>query len=205
MRRLRGWSLLCRALGAVFTAAFLAAAFTPLAERWCERCLMPSRLEPADAIVVLGSGVGADGELTGSSQRKALAGIELYRKGIAPKLIFVGWESREAEARALLALELGVAAEAILTAAGARTTRDETEHAAALLHATGASRVLLVTGGLHMRRAAGLFGRAGFLVAPAPIPDTYCRESVPENRVTLAIMLLRESAALAYYRLAGYL
>jgi uncharacterized SAM-binding protein YcdF (DUF218 family) len=184
-------------------AAFLAAAFTPLAERWCERCLLPPRLAPAAAIVVLGSGVNGDGELTGSSQRKALAGIELYRKGLAPKLIFVGWEGEEAMGRARLALELGVTAEAIETASGARTTRDEAERVSALLLARGLRRVLLVTGGLHMRRAAGLFGRAGFEVAPAPIPDTSCREPVPEQRVALAIALLRESAALAYYRLAG--
>jgi uncharacterized SAM-binding protein YcdF (DUF218 family) len=196
---------LCRVLGGAFVAAFLAAAFTPLAERWCERCLLEPRLEPADAIVVLGSGVGPDGGMTGSSQRKALAGIELHRKGLAPRLIFVGWESREAEARALLALELGVAAESILTASGARTTRDETELAAALLRASGAKRVLLVTGGLHMRRAAELFGRAGFAVAPAPVRDTHCREPVPEQRVSLAVALLRETVALAYYRLAGYL
>jgi uncharacterized SAM-binding protein YcdF (DUF218 family) len=192
-------------LGGFSTVALLAAAFTPLAERWCERCLLQPRLEPADAIVVLGSGVSADGGMTGSSQRKALAGIELQRRGLAPRLIFVGWETREAEARARLALELGVTAEAILTASGARTTRDETELASALLRASKAQHVLLVTGGLHMRRAAALFGRAGFAVAPAPVPDTYCRERVPEQRVTLAVMLLRESAALAYYRLAGYL
>jgi uncharacterized SAM-binding protein YcdF (DUF218 family) len=195
----------CRALGALLVAALLATAFTPLAERWCERCLVPARLEPADAIVVLGSGIGADGELTGSSQRKALAGIELALQGLAPRLIFVGWEGRENEARALLALELGVKAEAILTGSGARTTRDEAETAAAMLRAGGAGRVLLVTGRLHMRRAAGLFERAGFQVAPAPIPDTHCREPIPEQRVTLMVLLLRESAAIAYYRLAGYL
>jgi uncharacterized SAM-binding protein YcdF (DUF218 family) len=199
------WSRLCRALGALATAALLAVAFTPLAERWCERCMLQERLEPADAIVVLGSGVGADGDMTGSSQRKALAGIELHRRGLAPRLIFVGWETREAQARARLALELGVGAEAILTAAGARTTRDEAEFAAALLRAAGATRVLLVTGALHMRRAAALFGRAGFVVAPAPVGDVYCRERVPEHRVGLAVALLREAAALAYYRVSGYL
>lgn len=205
MSRLSGFSRVCRALGALFAAAFLAAAFTPLAERWCEGCLVPAQLGPADAIVVLGSGVGADGTLTGSSQRKALAGIDLYRKGLAPRLVFVGWEDREARARASLALGQGVAAEAILTGSGARTTRDEASHAAALLRASGARRVLLVTGGLHMRRARGLFERAGFQVAAAPIPDTDCHEGVPEHRVTLTLMLLRESAALAYHRLAGYL
>jgi uncharacterized SAM-binding protein YcdF (DUF218 family) len=204
-RRAAPWPRLCRALGAGLTLAFSAAAFTPLAERWCESCLVPPRLSPADAIVVLGSGVGADGVLSGSSQRKALAGIELYRKGLAPRLIFVGWEGREAAARRLLALELGVGPEAILVGPGARTTRDEAERAAALLRASGSRRVLLVTGGLHMRRAAGLFERSGFQVAPAPIPDIDCREGVPEHRITLAIMLLRESAAFAYYRLAGYL
>ena len=149
--------------------------------------------------------MGSDGALTSSGQRKALAGIELYRRGLAPRLIFLGWESRELEARRSLALELGVTPGVILVGAGARTTRDEADRAAELLGSSGSRRVLLVTGGLHMRRAAGLFERSGFQVAPAPIPDTYCREPVPEHRLALTLMLLRESAALAYYRLAGYL
>ncbi|HET7292891.1 MAG TPA: YdcF family protein [Vicinamibacteria bacterium] len=206
MRRLSAWPQLCRALGAAGTLAFSAAAFTPLAERWCELCLVPPRLSPADAIVVLGSGVGSDGALTSSGQRKALAGIELFRKGLAPRLVFLGWEERELEARRALALELGVAPEAILVGSSARTTRDEAERAAELLGRAGARRrVLVVTGRLHMRRAAGLFERSGFEVAPAPIADVYCRDPVPDSRLTLMVMLLRESAALAYYRLAGYL
>jgi uncharacterized SAM-binding protein YcdF (DUF218 family) len=203
MRRL-GWSRLCRVLGAGLTLALLAAAFTPLSERWCESCLLAPRLSPADAIVVLGSGVDADGQMTGSSQRKALFGIDLYRKRLAPRLVFLGWEE-EAEARRSLALGMGIAPEAILAGSGARTTRDEAERATTLLRSSAVRRVLLVTGGLHMRRAARAFERAGFEVAPAPIPDIFCRETVPEHRVTLTLMLLRESAALAYYRLAGYL
>ena len=199
------WPRVCRALGAAWLAALLAAGYTPLASLWCERSLPPERLTPSDAIVVLGSGVDAEGTLTGSSQRKALSGIELQGRGLAPLLVFVGREGREADARALLAHRLGVPPDAILTGSGARTTRDEADLAAALLRARGARRVLLVTGGLHMRRAAGLFAREGFEVAPAPVPDTDCRETNPEHRVTLTLMLLRESAALAYYRLAGYL
>lgn len=199
------FSLLCRALGVVFVAGFLAAAYTPLAEVCCERALLAPRIGPADAVVVLGSGVDPEGELTGSSQRKALQGIELHHEGLAPLLVFVGADSQEGEARRRFALELGVSGEAILTGSGAHTTRDEALQAAALLRPHGARRVLLVTGALHMRRAAGLFARAGLEVSPAPISDTYCREAIPEQRLVLATLLVREALALAYHHLAGYL
>ena len=54
-----------------------------------------------------------------------------------------------------------------------------------------------------MRRAAGLFARAGFEVAPAPVDDTFCWEAAAEDRVALAYELLREQLAVTYYRLAG--
>jgi uncharacterized SAM-binding protein YcdF (DUF218 family) len=196
---------LCRALGLLAVAGFLAAAYTPLSGAWCEQVLPVRRLAPADAVVVLGSGLKPNGDPSASSERKALLGIELCRKRLAPLLVFVGAESAEAEGRKRMALELGVSPGAILAHGGARTTKDEADHALALLRPRRARRILLVTGGLHMRRAAELFTRAGFEVAPAPVDDTFCWEATAEERIALAYALLREQLAMSYYRLAGYL
>jgi uncharacterized SAM-binding protein YcdF (DUF218 family) len=199
------WTLFYRALGSLFVVVFLALAYTPVVGALCELVLLPGQLGPADAIVVLGSGLNPDGLPTASSERKALTGIELHRRGLAPLLVFVGADAREGAARARLAGELGVGREAMLMASGAPTTRDEAERVASLLRQSGARRLLLVTGGVHMRRAVGLFAKQGFEVAPAPIADTYCWEPVAEQRIMLATQVLRELAAIAYYRLAGYL
>lgn len=196
---------MCRALGLSFVAGFLAAAYTPLSGAWCEQVRLARRLEPADAVVVLGAGINPNGVPSGSSELKALLGIELYRKRLAPLLVFVGAEGSEVEGRMRMALELGVSPEAILTGSGARTTKDEADHALAMLRPRQARRILLVTGGVHMRRAAELFTRAGFDVAPAPLDDTFCWEATPEERIALAYQLLREQLAMSYYHLAGYL
>lgn len=205
MSRALRWPALCRALGALFLATFLALGYTSVSEAWCRMVVLPAQLGPADAIVVLGAGVTPDGSLTSSSERKANAGIELRRKGLAPLLVFVGAARLEGERRARLARELGVPSEKILTAFGARTTRDEAQRVARLLRPSGARRILLVTGGLHMRRAIGLFAKQGLDAAPAPINDTQCWEPVAEQRIMLAIQLLRELLATSYYRLAGSL
>ena len=148
---------------------FLALAYTPVAGACCQLVVLPARLDPADAIVVLGAGLTAEGSPTASSERRALKGIDLQRRGLAPLLVFVGADRREGEGRARRARELGIPPQAILVAAGARTTRDEADRVASLLRPGGARRILLVTGGIHMRRALGLFAKQGFDVAPAPI------------------------------------
>jgi uncharacterized SAM-binding protein YcdF (DUF218 family) len=199
------WPRLCRGLGVLVIAGLLAAVCTPLSGAWCERALLERRLEPADAVVVLGSGVNPKGEPSASSQRKALLGIELYRRRLAPVLVFVGAMASEAEGRRRAALDDGVPPDAILTMSGALTTKDEAESVAASLRDRRVRHILLVTGAIHMRRAAELFARAGFEVAPAPVDDTFCWEAAAEDRVALAYELLREQLALAYYRLAGYL
>jgi len=196
---------LCRALGLFAVVGFLVAAYTPLAGTWCERALLGRRIDPADAVVVLGSGISPSGLPSPSSERKALLGIELFRKRLAPLLVFVGTEPSEAQGRTRIALQLGVPADAILTSSGARTTKDEADLVATMLKRRRARRVLLVTGGLHMRRAAQLFTRAGFTVSPAPLEDTFCWEASAEERIALAYQLLREQLAVSFYRLAGYL
>jgi uncharacterized SAM-binding protein YcdF (DUF218 family) len=48
------------------------------------------------------------------------------------------------------------------------TTTENAADTARLLLPRGVRRILLVTSALHMRRARGLFERAGFEVVPAP-------------------------------------
>src|SRR5262245_17797586 len=47
-------------------------------------------LSPADAIIVLGGGVRRDGVLTTVSRARVERALELYRAGVAPRLIMTG-------------------------------------------------------------------------------------------------------------------
>jgi len=196
-----------RLLGGATLAGVALCAFTPLPNAACRRMAVAGAPRPAQAIVVLGSDMSREGMLSASSLRRALHGILLYRRGLAPRLVFLGPRvasgHSQSEARAALALECGIPPAAILTGEG-WTTREEAEGVKALLAARDARTILLVTGALHMGRARWLFERAGFEVIPAPLPDASCESAGAEARLGLAMSLLQEMLARAYNRaLAG--
>ena len=196
-----------RLVGGTALAAFGLCAFTPLPNALCRREVAAGPPRPAQAIVVLGSDMTREGMLSASSLRRALEGIQLYQRGLAPWLVFLGPRNTsghsQSEARATLALGCGIPASAILTGEGMWTTRDEAAGVKGLLAPKGARTILLVTGALHMGRARELFERAGFEVIPAPLRDASCESVSPEARLGLTIGLAQEYLARAYNRAAG--
>ncbi|NTU97405.1 MAG: YdcF family protein [Chlorobiaceae bacterium] len=134
----------------------------------------------ADAIVVLGGMTqqvrGAPlGEWKDAADRFE-GGIELYRAGKAPLLLFtrgrLPWRVREVPEGELLArraVALGVPEKAILLSAVAANTGEEAA-AVRRLCDEGKLRqpttIILVTSAFHMRRASQLFERQGFRVLP---------------------------------------
>ncbi len=203
------WARICRLLGLAALAVFLTSAFTPLSNLLSRWLTTPPRLEPAEAIVVLGTRLLPGLELSGSSLLRTRYGIALYRRGLAPLLVFTGPARGEGPAEATvrveLARELGIPAEVILTEAGARTTREEAVRLGARLRPMGVRKILLVTNSLHMARARGLFERAGFEVLAAPPDDLSKTSGEPEDRLQLMRQILEELIAQLYYRVAGYL
>jgi uncharacterized SAM-binding protein YcdF (DUF218 family) len=198
-----------RGTGGAALALFAALAFTPLPNVLYGLLNPPAAPpEPAAAIVVLGAGVD-DGILTEPSLRRALGGVVLFRRGLAPLLLMLGpgsgGQPSEAVVRVRLAEDLGVPATALLADARGRTTRDEASVSWEDLAPRGTRRILLVTGSEHMPRAAALFRRAGFEVAEARVEELPSTADRPQARLELARVLLREFLARAYYRAAGYL
>jgi uncharacterized SAM-binding protein YcdF (DUF218 family) len=184
-------------------------AFTPLADVLSVAISVSTRLEPADAIVVLGAaGVRRDGTLSDSSLRRAMRGIDLYRRGLASTLVFTGPRNlsgyAEGEVRATLAVDLGVPRAAIVVDTTARTTQEEGQRVAALLAPRAMRRILLVSDAEGMRRAARVFERVGFDVLPAPTAEPMVSERAPGARLVLTRLVATELVAFAYYHLAGY-
>jgi len=206
---LRPPSRLASVVGAFGLAAFFAVAYTPLTTALDVRRDERAVLARADAIVVLGAGMSPDGLLDPASLERLVSGIVLFRRGLAPRLVLLGPGPREgpteAEARAALARDLGVPADALVTEARGLTTREEAARVASRMRETGGRRVLLVTGTDHMPRARLLFEREGLDVIPAPVVEISAVTGVPEARLELARLLLQEALARVYYRVAGYL
>jgi uncharacterized SAM-binding protein YcdF (DUF218 family) len=200
----------CLAIGGTTLALGLLLMFTPLADALNRQFALRPRLEPADAIVVLGaSGVRADGSLADDSMRRTMKGIDLYRQGLAPVLVLSGPANSsghvEAEARSRLAVGCGVPRDAILTESAARTTREEAVNISATLAPKGVRTILLVVDLQGTRRASALFEPRGLRVLPAPTEDPDGETLSPEHRLRLVRLLAIEVTAWSYYRLAGYL
>lgn len=200
---------MCRLLGLAALALFATSTFTPLPNLLSRWLTISPRLEHAEAIVVLGTRLLPDLELSGASLDRTRYGIALYRRGLAPLLVFTGPARgegpAEATVRAELARELGIPAEVILTETEARTTREEAVRVGALLRPMGVRKILLVTNSLHMARARGPFERAGFEVLAAPPDDLSNTSGGPEDRLQTMRQILEELIAQLYYRVAGYL
>lgn len=199
-----------RGVGVLTFAAFLIVALTPASNAVGRKLAVRSEVRPAEAIVVLGAGLLHGGILNDESMRRAICGIELY-KGLAPVIVLSGTSRAEepnpteAEIRAELAGAMGIPSQAILKEETANTTREESIHIAEKLRQQHMSRILLVTESLHMRRAEYVFERAGFQVFPATSADYTITAVGPVDKLWLTIRILEESAALIYYRAAGYI
>ena len=192
-----------RALGAVTLLGFLVIAFTPAVNHLEHRLAAHADLARADAIVVLGQAVLPDGTLPPISLQRTVYGILLFKRGLAPLIVFSGarlpdLDVSEAHVRARLAEELGVPAAAILTETDVQTTRDEARRIATQLAPRGARRILLVSEGAHLSRARRLFVRAGFEVHAAPSDGGLGDAHDPEARVWALRGLMSEIAARLY-------
>ena len=133
----------------------------------------------ADAIVVLSGGRHpAPGPARLSEWHdpdRFLAGLDLFRAGKAPRLLFTGGASpfrpgQRPEGQHYLqeAALLGVPEAAMDSTPPVLNTADEAVAIRRLLPARQ-SRVLLVTSAFHMRRAQRLFERQGMQVLPFPV------------------------------------
>ncbi len=189
----------------------------------------PIRIEEVgdvDAILILGGGAVAiraeGGTIRGLSEASALRvleGARLYHALGDPWVVASGgpgesWGAKEPESRALSdALQsLGVPAERILLESESRNTMEQAENMSALFQQRGIRRFLLVTSPPHMRRAVAVFEHAGLDPIPAPAPKHSEGASqdiasyVPSSYgLQVSRMALRESFALGYYWVRGWL
>lgn len=180
---------------------------------WLEGChplLQPAKLEPTDAVLVLG---GVMGPVRGREYfpewaepvERFEAGVRLVQMGKAKKLLFTGgripWENRaetEGVAMQRAAVERGIALEAIDVTGEVGNTADEARVVAEYCRAHGFKKIILVTSAWHMPRAAWLFRRAG--VDFVPFPVDYCYD--PLKPLTLLDFLPNATDGLRYTELA---
>ncbi|MGC8873998.1 MAG: YdcF family protein [Chloroflexia bacterium] len=155
----------------------------------------------AQAIVVLGAAQW-NGRPSPVLQARLDRGIELYRQGYAPLLIFTGGAmpgdgSTEASVGRDYALKQGVPETAILVEEQSRTTYENLLGARALLFPRGARSVLLVSDPFHMARSRIIARDLGFDPHPAPTHTS----PIYREPLKVAGYTAREALALLSYLL----
>ncbi|KAF1686907.1 protein sanA-like protein [Pseudoxanthomonas broegbernensis] len=137
------------------------------------------RAGPADAIIVLGA-AAYDARPSPVFEERIRHGLDLYRRGHAPVLLFTGGYGSgarfaESQVARRYALRHGVPDSAILIETSSRTTRENLLEARALMQRHGLRRAIVVSDPLHMARALRLCRRLGIDAAGSPTPSTRFR------------------------------
>jgi uncharacterized SAM-binding protein YcdF (DUF218 family) len=180
---------------AVAAAAGLCAVGFPLVQMLCFGKTDYAR--PADAIVVLGARVYADGRLSDALADRVRTACRLYREGFAHKLVLSGGPgdgaTTEPQAMKRMAIEAGVKPEDILLDEQGVNTQATVRNTKALFAQSGARRVLVVSHFYHLPRIKLAYQREGWNVFTVPAKESYLLRQMPYN-------MAREVAAFwAYY------
>jgi uncharacterized SAM-binding protein YcdF (DUF218 family) len=150
-----------------------------------------------DAVVVAGCRVYADGSPSPALAWRVRTAVDLWERGVAPRLVFTGgvgtFPPSEAAAAAALAASLGVPRSAIVIEDRSTSTEENARNAADKLDA---ARIVVVTDAYHVFRARRVFAR--YFAEVDAVGSTYGKWS----RVRGA---LREVLAIGGYAARGRL
>lgn len=127
-----------------------------------------------DVIIVLGAAV-ANGEPTPAFAARIRHGIELWKKGVAPKLLFTGGLGAgdticESEAGRAEALKAGVPASAILMEKASHLTWENLIEARRVMKAKHLSTAVIVSDPAHLFRASMMADDLGLAHTTSPTP-----------------------------------
>lgn len=168
----------------------------PLAQMYCFG-LTDYRRE-ADAVVVFGARVYADGRPSLAVADRVRTACALHRQGLASTVIVSGGpgdgEIHETRAMRQLAIGLGVPADDILTDDRGLNTEATVRNTCCLLDAHGIRKVLVVSHFYHLPRIKLSYQRQGREVYTVPAEETRTLARLPHY-------MLREVAALWVYYL----
>lgn len=135
---------------------------------------------PADAIIVLGA-AAYDAKPSPVFEERIRHGLDLYRRGYAPVLIFTGGYGgagarfSESQVARRYALRQQVPKDAILIETVSRTTRQNLIEAQLLMREHHLQRVIIVSDPLHMARALRLSRELGIDALASSTPSTRFR------------------------------
>ena len=135
---------------------------------------------PADAIIVLGA-AAYDAKPSPVFEERIRHGIDLYKRGLAPTLIFTGGYGgkgarfSESQVARRYALRQGVPDKAILIESLSRNTHDNLRQASQVMQQHKLHKVIIVSDPLHMARALRISKDIGIQAVGSPTPTSRFR------------------------------
>jgi uncharacterized SAM-binding protein YcdF (DUF218 family) len=135
---------------------------------------------PADAIIVLGA-AAYDAKPSPVFEERIRHGIDLYKRGFAPTLIFTGGYGgkgarfSESQVARRYALRQGVPGKAILIESLSRNTHDNLRQASQVMQQHNLRKVIIVSDPLHMARALRISKDLGIQAVGSPTPTSRFR------------------------------
>ena len=134
----------------------------------------------ADAIIVLGA-AAYDAKPSPVFEERIRHGIDLYKRGMAPTLIFTGGYGgsgarfSESQVARRYALRQGVPEKAILIESLSRNTHENLRQASLLMQQHNLHSVIVVSDPLHMARALRISRGLGIRAVGSPTPTSRFR------------------------------
>ena len=184
--------------------------YSPLVNNLAENLITGSGMRKADVIVVLSSGAFNDGTLGHSTLVRTLRGIELYKNGLANKVIFCGGNLPKnkldisiSQKMADIASLSGIPQDAQIVEDVSVNTHQNALQVKKIMNRYVFKDALLVTSAIHMKRAMLTFEKAGIKVYPASVSAFETVITDPLDRFGMFREVMREYVGLLYYKWKG--
>lgn len=176
---------------------------TPI-ERWYTRLLAGTWTDAeGDVLILLGAEDPAYGYIGQETYWRSIYGARAWRAGHFRTILVCGGSGVAESMRDFLVFE-HVPAEHIVLESRSGSTHENALFAAPILKNMPGSKVLL-TSDFHMYRSLLAFQKAGVQAEPRPVPDALKRVGDWSQRAPLFVVLIKETAKIAAYRLRGWI
>jgi len=156
-----------------------------------------------DVLVILGTPADSDGNPTPEQLSHVTEGVREYERGVASHILLTGGAVRnrfvEAESMARTARSMGVPDSAILIEPQARNTIQNASYSYALMRQHGWNSAEIISGSVHLPRAALIFDRLPIEWRIHAVPLLY-HQSVWSRRKSLELEYLKISYYLLWSR-----
>jgi len=185
--------------------------FTGLNDLMVKPLIRDEAPQKADVIIILGGGVLKDTRtLPWGVVERIQKGVELYKQGIAPKIIVTGGlvafnSYAESEIMAPYVRQLGVPTGDVIEEDRAKDTYSNALYSHQILEKNGWAKAIVVTSDFHTQRACHVFRQQEISITCAAAHKNPSFDRSAFRNLNDMQSIIREYAATIYYWLKGYI